>query len=230
MAQSAEPTPNVHIVIDSGPQKGRKFPLGVSQAHLCGRDKSCAIPLEDPMVSRQHFLIQRLNNGGFHLEDLGSINGTFINHVRIEKKHPIKLNHGDRITAGETALVYFDAASPEPLIGLSVSGFEVLERIGSGGMGTVYKARQKSLDRLVALKVLAQELADNRKFTELFHREARAAGQINHPSLVQVYDVDTVKTEAGEVTFYAMEFMAQGSLEDVLARESKIDADRAPVR
>src|SRR5205823_2664456 len=65
---------------------------------------------------------------------------------------------------------------------------ELLEFIGQGGMGAVYKARQKALDRLVALKVLPPQAGRDPSFAERFAREARALAQLNHPNIVAVYD------------------------------------------
>lgn len=65
----------------------------------------------------------------------------------------------------------------------------ILEIIGSGGMGVIYKARQRSLDRIVALKVLASRLADDVNFVARFQREARAIAKVNHPNILAVYDV-----------------------------------------
>ena len=65
---------------------------------------------------------------------------------------------------------------------------EILELVGRGGMGVVYKARQKRLDRLVALKILAPEVGQDPSFAERFAREARAMAMLNHPHIVAVYD------------------------------------------
>ena len=65
---------------------------------------------------------------------------------------------------------------------------EILELIGWGGMGVVYKARQKQLDRLVALKILLPKIAQDRDFAERFTREARAMALLSHPHIVTVYD------------------------------------------
>ena len=80
---------------------------------------------------------------------------------------------------------------------------EVLELIGHGGMGAVYKARQKSLGRLVALKILAPQHAANLDFAERFEREAKALAEVSHPNIVTVYDFG----RAGEFYFLTMEFV-----------------------
>ena len=65
---------------------------------------------------------------------------------------------------------------------------EILELLGRGGMGVVYKARQKRLDRLVALKILSPKVGQDPAFAERFAREARAMAMLNHPHIVAVYD------------------------------------------
>jgi tRNA A-37 threonylcarbamoyl transferase component Bud32 len=69
---------------------------------------------------------------------------------------------------------------------------EILELVGQGGMGAVYKARQSGLDRLVALKILPLEAARNPAFAERFNREAKALAKLNHPNIVAVYDVGQI--------------------------------------
>lgn len=80
---------------------------------------------------------------------------------------------------------------------------EILELIGAGGMGAVYKARQPKLDRFVALKILAHDLAVDPAFTERFNREARVLARLNHPNIVTVFDFGT----QGPFCFLLMEFM-----------------------
>src|ERR1019366_675684 len=70
--------------------------------------------------------------------------------------------------------------------------FEVLELLGQGGMGAVYKARQPGLDRLVALKILPPRTGSDPGFAERFTREARALAKLNHPNIVGVYDFGQV--------------------------------------
>ncbi|MBC7818433.1 MAG: protein kinase, partial [Planctomycetaceae bacterium] len=69
---------------------------------------------------------------------------------------------------------------------------EILELLGKGGMGAVYKARQPGLDRLVALKILPPEISHDPAFAERFQREARALARLSHPHIVAVYDFGVV--------------------------------------
>src|SRR5258708_9557177 len=78
---------------------------------------------------------------------------------------------------------------------------EIIELIGRGGMGAVYKARQKSLGRFLALKILAPQHAANPSFAERFSREAQALAELNHPNIVTVHDFG----RAGEFYFLMME-------------------------
>jgi len=80
---------------------------------------------------------------------------------------------------------------------------EIIECLGRGGMGVVYKARQKSLNRLVALKLLAPERADDPQFAARFEKEAHALAALNHPNIVGVYDFG----QAGGFYFLLMEFV-----------------------
>ncbi|MCW8130436.1 MAG: protein kinase [Planctomycetota bacterium] len=77
----------------------------------------------------------------------------------------------------------------DPAIGSTLGGCEIMETIGHGGMGIIYKARQKSLDRIVALKVLSPRLANDINFVTRFQREARAIAKVNHSNILAVYDV-----------------------------------------
>ena len=81
--------------------------------------------------------------------------------------------------------------------------YEILECLGRGGMGVVYKARQKSLDRLVALKILAPEREKDPQFAERFVREAKTLALLNHPNIVTVHDFG----EAGGMFYLVMEFV-----------------------
>ena len=88
-------------------------------------------------------------------------------------------------------------------IGKQLGGCRIDRKLGQGGMGTVFLATQLSLDRQVAIKVLAQNLASNEEFRERFKREARSIAKVNHPNILQVYEVG----ETEGVHFMVMEFI-----------------------
>lgn len=91
--------------------------------------------------------------------------------------------------------------------------YEILELIGRGGMGAVYKARQKALDRFVAVKILPLEVSVDRDFAERFVREAKTMARLNHPNIVSVYDFGT--TIEGHL-FFVMEFVEGTTLHQMI--------------
>src|SRR5216683_388130 len=100
-------------------------------------------------------------------------------------------------------------------IGDKLGPYEVLDPIGKGGMGAVYRARDTRLDRDVALKVLPQAFATDAA-RERFQREARAASALNHPSICAVYDVG----EAAGHPFLVMELLDGKTLREHIAAEA----------
>src|SRR6266550_2725217 len=70
-----------------------------------------------------------------------------------------------------------------------IPGYRLMEKLGKGAMATVYKAKQESLDRIVAIKVLPRKMNDNAEFVDRFYKEGRAAARLSHNNIVQAYDV-----------------------------------------
>ena len=104
------------------------------------------------------------------------------------------------------------AARPQPHPqgkGTTLGDFRLLSKLGGGGMGTVYKAHQLSLDRDVAIKVLARHLAANPTFVQRFLREARVMARLDHPNILRCFEV---KQEHG-LHYYAMDYIDGGSVE-----------------
>lgn len=99
--------------------------------------------------------------------------------------------------------------------------FEILDKLGKGGMGQVFKARQKSLDRLVAIKILPLNLCKNEEFIGRFKREARLAGKFYHPNAIQVFDIGENKGQY----YYIMEYVDGGSLKEKLSIDGKFSQE-----
>ncbi|MEM1165116.1 MAG: serine/threonine-protein kinase [Planctomycetota bacterium] len=87
--------------------------------------------------------------------------------------------------------------------GRRIPGYRLLEQVGKGSMAAVFRARQLSLDRIVAVKVLPQSKASDERMVESFYAESRAAAKLNHPNIVAAYDVG----RAGQHHYYVMEFV-----------------------
>ena len=104
------------------------------------------------------------------------------------------------------------APSPEELA-RHFPQFEIVEMLGKGGMGAVYKARQPNLDRYVALKILLPEVGKDPAFAERFMREARALAKLNHPSIVAVYEFG----EVDGLYYFVMEYVDGANLRQTLA-------------
>jgi serine/threonine protein kinase/tetratricopeptide (TPR) repeat protein len=94
------------------------------------------------------------------------------------------------------------------MVGRAISHYEILEKLGEGGMGVVYKARDTRLDRFVAIKVLPPEKVTDPERRRRFTQEARAASALNHPNIITIHDVD----EADGVHFISMELVAGRTL------------------
>ncbi len=104
-----------------------------------------------------------------------------------------------------------------------IPGYQILQKIGKGAMATVYKARQISLDRIVAIKVLPKRYSENPEFVDRFYREGKAAAKLNHPNIVQAIDVG----EAGGYHYFVMEYIDGHTVYDKVSangRYSEADA------
>ncbi|TET37142.1 MAG: serine/threonine protein kinase [Planctomycetota bacterium] len=104
-----------------------------------------------------------------------------------------------------------------------IPGYDIKDRIGAGGMGTVYRALQRSLRKTVALKVLPPQLAENEQFVQRFLREAKSQAKLNHPNVVQVLDAG----EAAGVYYFAMEYVEGDTCAKIVRKTGPMGEKRA---
>jgi serine/threonine protein kinase len=133
-------------------------------------------------------------------------------------------NHGDerdpsgRVDLPEVKLATADeiplvVPGKDPYLGKQFGGYELVQKVGQGGMGLVYKGRQVSLDRVVAVKILNKALCDNEEFIKRFEREAKSIARINHPNIMAVYDFG----QTDGIWYMVIEYIEGSSLSKQIA-------------
>src|SRR4051812_30743734 len=124
---------------------------------------------------------------------------------------------------GEEGLRALPTLPPMLASGTTISGYRIDSFLAKGGMGVVYRATQVALDRPVALKLIAPELARDAQFRERFQRESRLAAQIEHPNVIPVYEAG----EADGQLYIAMRFIDGSDLSSEISRHGTIEPLRA---
>ncbi len=184
---------------------------------VIGRDSEVSqVPIADSQASRAHASVDN-EDDKIYVEDMGSRNGTWLNGQPVTRA---RVYHGDIVRIGRTHITFEvgDNKPIDPLVGQRLGGFELQEVIGRGRYGTVFKGLQVALGRPVGIKVLAEEYRSDPERVQAFLTEARRAGRLNHPNLVQVHDV----CQVSENYLLIMELM-KGSTADVLRDHGAFD-------
>lgn len=203
----------MQLMLRANDGTSRAYDLNVAVLPLViGRDADLAtVAIVDSQISRVHCRILKVGDE-WAVEDLSSRNGTVLNGTRITKA---AFRPGDRLRVGGSQFMLEDeTVAPDPLIGARIAGFAIDEPLGRGRYGAVYRGTQIALRRPVAIKVLGAEYASDPERVQSFLTEARRAGALNHPNLVQVHDV----ISSGGHYFLVLELMS-GSLGDLLDQD-----------
>ena len=207
-----------NIIIETGPATGELRELPDDGRFTIGRTRSSTISLRDTLVSRDHCFIER-HDGEWRLVDCGSSNGTFVNEAAVER---VTLRAGDLIRVGET-LFSFQEEADDPYLGRVIAGYRIDRRIGRGSGAIVYRGLQLSLNRVVAVKLLAPSLRENERVVRRFLREGRAAAKLDHLHIVQTFDTGRFEDDY----YLVMEYVAGGSLKEEIDRNGSVPIERA---
>ena len=115
-------------------------------------------------------------------------------------------------------------SASDDMVGRMIAGrYEIVEKIGSGGMGVVWKAKDKILDRHVALKILRPEMSEDQAFVQRFRQEAKAAASLSHSNIVNIYDVGQDRG----LHYIVMELVEGQTLRDKLNEAGRLSVDEA---
>ncbi len=181
---------------------------------VIGRGPTCDLRLDDEHASRTHAMVYE-EAGAYFLKDLESRNGTRLNGERVLFAH---LAFGDEIRVGHTR-IFFVQTAPSAMVGQSVGGYSLVELLGAGGMGIVFRARRQGLKQDVALKVLHPRRAGDEKLARLFVEQAETTAKLFHPNLVNVQAAGRDKLGC----YYAMDLVGGPSAARLLARLGALD-------
>src|SRR5262245_57112050 len=163
-----------------------------------GRPRRPKTPMATKL-SREQFFQNLSDSGLFTQEEVSKARSTLS-----EAQAPDgEAAAGQLVAGGKLTPFQASAVRERRFEGLVIGNYEVLDRLGQGGMGTVFKARHRRMRRVVAIKVLSRNVAQSKQFIKRFQREVEAVAGLNHPNIVMAHDAD----EADVGHFLVMEFV-----------------------
>ncbi len=183
-----------------------------------GHNPACEVTLDDPQVRPVHCALKCADGRVVLVVPEG---GGFVT-LGDEPVTKRAMESGDELKIGRLRLS-FVITDTDPNVGTTLAGYHVEARLGAGAMGTVYRAKQLSLDRPVALKLLSPSLTQDHKFVQGFLKEARNVARLNNPKVVQIYDAGQ---EDGRF-YFSMEYLPGGTLESLLRGGQRVEVERA---
>lgn len=196
--------------------------LSTKQQTTLGRSRKCSVPINDVRLSRIHCAVF-FRDENFYIQDNGSTNGTYVNDHNIDS--PTKLEHPTTITIGGSQIIYTEngqKVKSSSLPSEKIGPYKLLEKLGKGGIGAVYKVRKDETDEIFALKILKPEVVEDEKIVARFIKEARVTAILDHPSIVKTIDMGV----HGSDPYIVLEYLPAPSLSEVVHKKRKLTLEQ----
>ena len=217
---SVAPDANAYKITVMTDMETREYPL-VNGIEV-GRGDDCAIIIKDAKSSRKHsrFLVE---DGKFYIEDLGSSNGTKVDGVVITKR---EISDSNLIEIGATK-IKISKGMPDRILGQTIRGYQILKCFGVGDNGAVYIARQQSMKRIVALKVVAEKFLETETKKQNFLKDTMEFAKIQHPHLLTILESFSDIVVGKNLHILVTEFVECLPLTKRIQKNGKIEANNA---
>jgi len=228
--------PRATIIVLTGPEKDQKYTMRAGQRFVIGRAFDCVIRVSDTSISRQHTSLE-LTANGLIICDLASRNGTSLNSQKLEEHKPTVTTCKESLLLAGNCSFSIQLSGVEKIRSVPETrriprfqfpleeDYELLGEIGRGAAGVVYGARQKALQRNVAIKVPKLDVEDYRENIVRFMREGQLCSRINSPHVISIYDM-RIRNES---VFIVMELVNGGSVREKMANEELSIAEIARI-
>lgn len=210
------------LLIHSSKKEDIDIALSKQQETTLGRSRKCTIHLNDVRLSRVHCTIF-YREPYFYVQDNNSTNGCYVNESKISSAK--KLKHGTNIRIGGSQIIYMEnnqKLKTSQLIKMDlldvIGPYKIKEKLGKGGIGTVYKAEHKETKEIVAIKILKPEVSEDEKMLARFIKEARVTAILNHPTIVKTLDMGIYLSDP----YIVLEYIPYPPLSEVVYDAQKL--------